>query len=161
MTKTKTTHKFNCKLGQVGRSLGCCGLGVGVSDNGGAAGHLPSEVARGDAPIELDCQVIPVSIVRFAIVFLFCFSSIVRFDTFSIFCFAILAICIMLYFAHNIIGNLNIFIAKLWRNGQLSKIGTLHTFPLCNLVVHYLNLFELAQLWMYFLCCCVGKRGPK
>ena len=65
MTKTKTTHKFNCKLGQVGRSLGCCGLGVGVSENGGAAGHLPSEVARGDAPIELDCQVIPVSIVRF------------------------------------------------------------------------------------------------
>ena len=62
MTKTKTTHKFNCKLGQVGRSLGCCGLGVGVSENGGAAGHLPSEVARGDAPIELDCQVLHVRV---------------------------------------------------------------------------------------------------
>ena len=42
--KDKHTH------GQVGRSLGCCGLGLG---NDGGAGLQ----SRADIPIELDCQV--------------------------------------------------------------------------------------------------------
>ena len=50
--KHKNKHKYGNKLGQVGRSLGCCGHGLG--NNGGAG--LPSE-ARADIPIELDCQV--------------------------------------------------------------------------------------------------------